>query len=200
MIPPAASTPFRRSCCSITRPPTSASLSNNFVRSARADQSKISSFCAWTMWNLQNPIGQAVIAGAMRINRTRDIALDGTKILTNFEKYMGSNTRMVPPNMVNEARYGYTRFSQFDWNFSWCFNTDVVSQIGIPGLNPGGHPVQWGIPNVTLNQLLRVLVTPQRAVRERQQYAATGGQFVDASTANTRSALAANSSRTITTR
>ena len=77
------------------------------------------------------------------------ISLDGTKILTNVEEYMGSNTRMLSPNMVNEARYGYTRFYNSIGTFL-AFQTDVVSQIGIPGLNPG-PPVQWGIPNVTLN-------------------------------------------------
>ncbi len=40
----------------------------------------------------------------------RHLTLDGTKILTNFEQYMGSNTRTFTPNMVNEARFGYTRF------------------------------------------------------------------------------------------
>ena len=34
----------------------------------------------------------------------------GSKILTNYEQYLGSNTRTFTPNLVNEARYGYSRF------------------------------------------------------------------------------------------
>ena len=31
------------------------------------------------------------------------LTLDGTKTITNFEQYMGSNTRTFTPNTVNEA-------------------------------------------------------------------------------------------------
>jgi hypothetical protein len=75
------------------------------------------------------------------------ISLDGSKVLTNFEQYMGSNTRVFTPNTVNEARFGYTRF--FNSIGRFLANTrNVVDEIGIPGLK-GGPPVQWGIPNVT---------------------------------------------------
>jgi hypothetical protein len=77
------------------------------------------------------------------------LTLDGTKILTNFEQYMGSNTWAFSPTIVNEARYGYTRFFNSIGTYL-AYTTDVVSAVGIPGLNPGA-PVQWGIPNVTLN-------------------------------------------------
>jgi hypothetical protein len=76
------------------------------------------------------------------------LTLDGTKILTNFEQYMGSNTRTITPNLVNEARFGYTRFFNSTGTLL-AFNKDVVTEIGIPGF-PGGDPVTWGIPNVTL--------------------------------------------------
>ena len=46
---------------------------------------------------------------------------------------------------------GYTRFFNSIGTFL-AFQTDVVKQVGIPGLN-SGQPVQWGIPNVTLDQL-----------------------------------------------
>jgi carboxypeptidase family protein len=76
------------------------------------------------------------------------INLDGTKTLTNFEQYMGSNTRTFTPNIVNEARFGYTRFYNSTGTYL-AFTRDVVTEVGIPGLKPG-DPVQWGIPNVTL--------------------------------------------------
>ena len=76
------------------------------------------------------------------------INLDGTKTVTNFEQYMGSNTRTFTPSTVNEARFGYSRFFNSTGTYL-AFTRDVVSEIGIPGLK-GGDPVQWGIPNVTL--------------------------------------------------
>lgn len=76
------------------------------------------------------------------------LKLDGTKIITNNEQYVGSNTRVLSPNLVTETRFGYTRFYNSIGPYL-AFNTDVVSTIGIPGLT-SGPPVQWGIPNVTL--------------------------------------------------
>lgn len=76
------------------------------------------------------------------------LTLDGTKIITNYEQYMGSNTRTLTPNLVNEARFGYTRFFNSIGTIL-AFTRDVTSEIGIPGM-PKGDPVTWGIPNVTL--------------------------------------------------
>jgi outer membrane receptor protein involved in Fe transport len=76
------------------------------------------------------------------------ISLDGSKTITNFEQYMGSNTRTFSSTKVNEARFGYTRFFNSTGTYL-AFTKDVVSEVGIPGLKPG-DPVQWGIPNVTL--------------------------------------------------
>ena len=76
------------------------------------------------------------------------ISLDGSKVLTNFEQYMVSNTRSFSATTVNEARFGYSRFFNSIGRFL-ANDRDVVTEIGIPGLK-GGPPVQWGIPNVTL--------------------------------------------------
>ncbi len=76
------------------------------------------------------------------------LSLDGTKILTNFEQYMGSNTRTFTPKTVNEARFGYTRFFNSIGTYL-AFARDVVGDLGIPGLK-SGPPVQWGIPNIGL--------------------------------------------------
>jgi hypothetical protein len=125
-----------------------AGLSSNYVRSSAAPINKDqfivrmdwieSSKSQWSgrySWGDENQANQG-------------LTLDGTKLLVNFEQYMGSNTRTFTPNVVNEARYGYTRFFNSIGTFL-AFNTDVVSEIGIPGLS-GGPPVQWGIPNVAL--------------------------------------------------
>jgi hypothetical protein len=74
--------------------------------------------------------------------------LNGTKLLTNFEQYMGTNTRVLSPSMVTETRFGYTRF----------FNSvgtllagvrNVVDELKIPGL-AGGDAVTWGIPSIAI--------------------------------------------------
>ena len=76
------------------------------------------------------------------------LTLDGSKILTGYEQYMGSNTRTFSPTIVNEARFGYTRFFNSIGTYL-AYNTDVVDSLGIPNFT-GGPPVSWGIPNVTL--------------------------------------------------
>jgi Carboxypeptidase regulatory-like domain len=125
-----------------------AGLANNFTRSNAAPLNRDgfvlrmdfieSSKSQWSgrySWGDENQSSQG-------------LTLDGTKIITNYEQYMGSNTRTFTPNLVNEARFGYTRFFNSIGTYL-AFNTDVVSQIGIPNF-PGGLPVTWGIPNITL--------------------------------------------------
>jgi len=73
----------------------------------------------------------------------------GSKILTNYEQYTGSNTRTFTPTVVNEARFGYTRFFNSIGTLL-AFQKDVVSEIGIPG-QQGGAPVTWGITNVNFS-------------------------------------------------
>jgi hypothetical protein len=124
------------------------SLQNNFVRSdgnpenrdgfvLRMDfvESSKSQWSGRYSWGDENQAQQG-------------LTLDGTKIVTNYEQYMGSNTRTITPNLVNEARFGYTRFFNSIGTYL-AFNTDVVSEIGIPNFK-GGIPVTWGIPNITL--------------------------------------------------
>ena len=50
--------------------------------------------------------------------------------------------------MVNEFRFGYTRFFNSAGR-ELAFKRDVVTELGIPGLK-GGDPVTWGIPSVGL--------------------------------------------------
>lgn len=72
------------------------------------------------------------------------ISITGSKILTNYEQYLGTNTRTLSPNLVNEARFGYTRLSNSLGTYS-AYNVDSVSTLGIPNLQPGA-PVSWGVP------------------------------------------------------
>src|SRR5438094_7854271 len=80
---------------------------------------------------------------------TQALNLAGTKVITNYEQYSASNTRTFTPNLVNEARFGYSRFYNFLGTLQ-AFNTDIVSAIGIPG-QKSVAPVTWGIPAVTFS-------------------------------------------------
>jgi len=73
----------------------------------------------------------------------------GSKILTNYSQYLGTNTRTLTPNLVNEARFGYTKFYNSIGTLS-AFNTNEVAALAIPALNPGAAAT-WGIPNISLN-------------------------------------------------
>jgi hypothetical protein len=80
---------------------------------------------------------------------SQTINISGTKILTNYEQYLGSNTRILSPNVVNEARFGYSRFYNSIGTLS-AFTTDVVGSLKLPNL-PSGLPVTWGIPSVSFS-------------------------------------------------
>jgi hypothetical protein len=77
------------------------------------------------------------------------INVTGSKILTNDDQYLGSNTRTITPTLVNEARYGYSRFFNSLGTLS-AYTFDSVSGLGIPGLAPG-DPSTWGVPSMTFS-------------------------------------------------
>ncbi len=79
---------------------------------------------------------------------TEALKENGTKIVTNFKQVMVSNTRILSASTVNEFRFGYTKFYNTNGT-ELAFTRNVVQELGIPGLDPG-PPVQWGIPNVSL--------------------------------------------------
>ena len=78
---------------------------------------------------------------------SQGLKLNGSQILTNVEQYMGSNTRVLSPSIVNETRFGQTRFYN-SIGRELAFKRDVVSELKIPGFSSGGPPVAWGIPAI----------------------------------------------------
>ncbi|MBI3684586.1 MAG: TonB-dependent receptor [Acidobacteria bacterium] len=74
------------------------------------------------------------------------LRLNGPKIITTFDQYMASNTRVLSPALVTETRFGYTSFYNTTGP-QLAFSRDVVGSLGIRGL-ASGPPVQWGIPSV----------------------------------------------------
>ena len=71
----------------------------------------------------------------------------GSKIITNYYQYTGSNTWTATPHIVNQARFGYTHFYNSLGLLS-AFTHNVVDEVKIPGLS-GGAPATWGIPDVS---------------------------------------------------
>jgi hypothetical protein len=74
---------------------------------------------------------------------------NGETILTRATQWMGSNIRTLTPTIVNEARFGYTKFYNTTGP-ELAFTTDVVGSLNIPGLS-SGPPVQWGIPSIGMD-------------------------------------------------
>jgi hypothetical protein len=76
---------------------------------------------------------------------------NGIQILNNPWQAMISNTRVLSPSLVNEFRFGASRFTN-DYGNELAFRRDVVSELKIPGLLPQ-PPDAWGIPAITLTGL-----------------------------------------------
>ncbi|HKO19338.1 MAG TPA: carboxypeptidase-like regulatory domain-containing protein [Acidobacteriaceae bacterium] len=70
----------------------------------------------------------------------------GSKLITQYQQYMGSFTRTFSPSVVNEARFGYSRFFNSQGLLA-AYTNDVVDGLHIPGL-AGGDPSTWGIPEM----------------------------------------------------
>ncbi|MBV9742352.1 MAG: TonB-dependent receptor [Acidobacteriia bacterium] len=81
------------------------------------------------------------------VQKAGGINISGSKIVTGYEQYMGSNTRVLTPNLLNEARFGYSRFYNSLGAISQ-YSQNIVSELSLPNLTPG-PPVTWGIPSVT---------------------------------------------------
>ena len=77
---------------------------------------------------------------------SQGIGAAGSKIVTNYKQWGGSNTRTLSSTLVNDARFGYTKFFNSIGTLS-AFTNDVVGGLKIPNLKSGA-PVTWGIPSI----------------------------------------------------
>ena len=78
------------------------------------------------------------------------LSVTGTKILTNYEQYLGTNTRTLTPSIVNEARFGYSRFSNSLGTYSAGVDRYRRRPWEFPDLQPGA-PLTWGVPLVSFS-------------------------------------------------
>jgi len=79
---------------------------------------------------------------------TANLLNNGEQIVTDATQWTVTNTRVLTTSLVNEFRFGLTKFYNTTGP-ELAFKTDVVGTLGIPGLS-SGPPVQWGIPSVSL--------------------------------------------------
>lgn len=83
------------------------------------------------------------------VQKSGGLSITGSKITTGYEQYLGSNTRILSPSIVNEARFGYSRvFNAI--STADAFSVNAVGGLNIPNLTPG-PPVQWGVPSVSFS-------------------------------------------------
>ncbi len=146
IIPPSRISPISMALLQYYAKPTLSGSTNNFNESlARPDnrdqyilrmdyvESPKSAWSGRYSWGDEN-------------SSSPGLNLNGTKLLTNFEQYAGSNTRVLSPSIVTETRFGYTRFYNSVGTLLAGVR-NVVDELKIPGL-AGGDPVTWGIPSV----------------------------------------------------
>jgi hypothetical protein len=77
------------------------------------------------------------------------LKLNGVQILTDPWQAMLSNTRVFSPTVVNEFRFGVSRF-QNNYGNELAFKRDVLAELKIPGI-PLTPAVAWGIPNIGIS-------------------------------------------------
>ena len=75
---------------------------------------------------------------------------NGRDILTHVWQAMISNTRVLSPTLVNEARFSTNYFFNSTGR-ELAFKKNVIAEVGLPNF-PSPAPVSWGIPGVAINQ------------------------------------------------
>ncbi len=75
--------------------------------------------------------------------------LQGQTVIDDPWQALISNTRVLSPTLVNEARFGVVEFANLTLPQT-AYLDNVVGQLAIPGLVAKPNPAGWGIPNITL--------------------------------------------------
>jgi len=128
------------------RKPALAGVTNNFTQALSRPQNRDQFILRLDYVESAKSTWTGRYSWADENESTPGLTQDGGKLITNLEQYMGSNTRILSPSVVNETRFGYTRFYNSVGTLL-AFQRDVVDELNIPGLK-GGDPVSWGIPAV----------------------------------------------------
>jgi hypothetical protein len=75
------------------------------------------------------------------------LKLNGHSLAVTVKQAMISNSRILTPNLVNEARFGYTGFYD-NYGNELQYKRDPIRELGIGFVDPA--PVAWGTPGVTV--------------------------------------------------
>ena len=147
IIPPGSISAYSKALLKYYNSSTLPGLTNNYVQSNASPLNRDgfvlrmdfveSAKSQWTgrySWGDENQTNQT-------------INISGSRLITNYEQYMGSNTRILSANVLNEARFGYSRFYNALGATSQG-SANIVADLNLPNLVPG-PPVTWGIPSVT---------------------------------------------------
>jgi hypothetical protein len=76
---------------------------------------------------------------------------EGTVVATRPDQIMGGATQIFTPTLVNDVRFGWTRFvnnEETPYSFVNNINGNVLH---IPGLNPLNAPSFWAVPGFSFN-------------------------------------------------
>ena len=146
VIPPTRISPVSQKLLEFYQKPTLAGVTNNYVQALSRPQNRDQFILRMDYIESPKSAWSGRYSWGDENESTPGLNLNGGKLVTNLEQYMGSNTRTLSPTVVTETRFGYTRFYNSRGTLL-AFQRNVVDELGIPGLK-GGDPVSWGIPAV----------------------------------------------------
>ncbi len=98
---------------------------------------------------------------------------NGQVVQTNVKQVMVSNTRTLSPSVVNELRFGATKFYN-NLAQELQYKRDVHKEVGLGLFDP--PPISWGLPNMTKSlaaihrQQLRFSAHRQRLLDSRHPF------------------------------
>ncbi|MEO8592421.1 MAG: TonB-dependent receptor [Candidatus Solibacter sp.] len=146
IIPPNRISPISKKFLEFYRTPTLPGVTNNYVQALTRPQDRDQFIMRLDFVESSKSTWAGRYSWGDENESSPGLNQNGSKLVTNLEQYMGSNTRVLSPNVVTETRFGYTRFYNSVGTLL-AFQRNVVDELGIPGL-VGGDPATWGIPAV----------------------------------------------------
>jgi hypothetical protein len=146
IIPSSRISPTSRKLLEFYRTPTLPGVTNNYVQALARPQNRDQFILRMDYLESTRSSWAGRYSWGDENESSPGLNLNGSKLVTNLEQYMVSNTRTLTPSAVTETRFGYTRFYNSVGTLL-AFQRNVVDELAIPGLS-GGDPVSWGIPSV----------------------------------------------------
>src|SRR5579872_911155 len=149
ILPPSSISPYSKALLKYYNPSTLPGLTNNYVQSNAAPLNRDGFVLRMDFVESAKSQWSGRYSWGDENQSTQTINVSGSALLINYEQYMGSNTRILSANLLNEARFGYSRFYN-SLGATAQGSVNIVDQLKLPNLVPG-PPVTWGIPSVTFS-------------------------------------------------